>query len=142
MAVRTAEARWQGGLREGEGAVKVGAAGDFQPYSFETRFEESAGINPEELLGAAHAACYSMALSADLERAGYKPEEVHTKAQVFFEKLDAGWTVSRIHLIATARVPNIESASFQSAALEAKEGCPISRALKAVKVTLETELIN
>jgi osmotically inducible protein OsmC len=142
MAVRKADAKWQGGLREGSGQVRIGEAGQYQPYSFGSRFEEGVGINPEQLLGAAHAACYSMALSADLERAGFVPEEVQTKAQVFFEKIDPGWTVTRIHLIVAAKVPGIDPEAFDAATSAAKDGCPISRALKAVEVTLEAQLLT
>lgn len=112
-------------------------------YSFSSRFEEGAGTNPEELIAAAHAGCYSMALSGDLGRAGYTPDEVHTTAQVHITRGDSGFRITRIHLIAEARVPGIDEATFQEQAQKAKKGCPVSQALGAVEeITLEATLLK
>jgi osmotically inducible protein OsmC len=137
---RRASAQWRGGLKGGKGTVST-ASGALKgvPYSFSMRFENEPGTNPEELVAAAHAGCYSMALSAELERAGYQPESVETKATLFFEKLEAGWTTKSIHLDVTAKVPGADPAKFQAAAEAAKKGCPISRLLKT-DITMSARL--
>lgn len=140
MAIRRANAVWQGGLKGGKGEFSTAHGGVSGAYSFTTRFEEEPGTNPEELIGAAHAACYSMAFSAGLERAGFIPERVSTSAEVQFEKLDAGWRITKITLNCEAKVPGIDEAAFQSAAAAAKEGCPISNALKA-EIALNATLL-
>ena len=138
---RKASAQWNGGLKDGKGAISTdsGVLKDTQ-YSFSTRFEDGAGTNPEELIAAAHAGCYSMALSGQLTNAGSPPESVRTQATVTMEKTDAGFTVTGIHLDVTARVPGIDQAGFDTAANNAKAGCPISRLLKA-EITMDAKLV-
>jgi len=137
---REASAVWRGDLKGGAGtiSVKSGAPKDAS-YSFGTRFENGAGTNPEELIGAAHAGCFSMAFSAQLGNAGLKPESIATTATVTMEKLDAGWTVTEVHLDTVGRVPGASQEAFDKAANDAKAGCPISRLLNA-KVTLTARL--
>lgn len=133
MAIkRNASAQWNGSLKEGKGTISTdsGVLKDAQ-YSFGTRFENGVGTNPEELIAAAHAGCFSMALSAQLTNAGHPPDSVRTKATVTMDKTDAGFTVTGVHLDVTARVPGIDQAGFDKAANDAKNGCPISRLLKA-----------
>ena len=132
MPTRSANARWEGGLKDGKGRFAVGSGALEAPYSFGTRFEEEPGTNPEELIGAAHAACFSMALSGGLERGGNPPTSVETIARVEFNKQEAGFRISRITLDCTAEVPGLDDAAFQEAAEAAKTGCPISNALAAV----------
>ena len=137
---RKASAQWNGGLKDGKGTISTdsGVLRDTQ-YSFGTRFENGAGTNPEELIAAAHAGCFSMALSGQLTTAGNPPESIRTTANVTMEKTDAGFTVTKIHLDVTARVPGIDQAGFDTAANNAKTGCPISRLLKA-EITMEAKL--
>jgi len=137
---RRASAVWNGGLRDGNGAISTdsGVLSDTQ-YSFTTRFEDGIGTNPEELIAAAHAGCFSMALSAQLSEAGLTPEKIHTVAEVTLEKLDPGWTVTRVHLSVTAKIPGADRARFETAANEAKAGCPISRLLNA-QISMEAKL--
>ncbi len=133
MTIRKAEATWLGTLREGSGTMRV-SSGYFEgPYTYASRFEEAKGTNPEELLGAAHAGCYSMFLSALITKAGYTPTRIHTTATVH---LEAGPTITRIDLHTQAEVPGLDEATFLEKAEEAKQGCPVSKALAAV------ELIN
>ena len=137
---RKGSARWQGGLRDGRGTVST-ASGVLTdtPYSFSTRFEEGAGTNPEELLAAAHAGCFSMALSKQLEDAGLRADEINTTATVSLEKTDAGFTITRVHLDVAARIPGGDDAGFQTAANNAKAGCPVSRLFNA-EITMEARL--
>jgi osmotically inducible protein OsmC len=129
---RRATAVWQGGLRDGNGTLTTESKVlSNTPYSFSTRFEGSPGTNPEELLGAAHAGCFSMALSLQLGEAGIKPERIETKATITFEKLDAGFTITRSHLDVTVRAPGADRAKFDAAAQKAKSGCPLSKVLRA-----------
>ena len=141
MPVREATGIWEGGLRDGSGTVKTGSGALDTPYNFPSRFEEGDTTNPEELIGAAHAACYSMALSAGLEKAGYPATQVKTTAKVHFTKLDVGFRITEITLITKAKVPNISEADFKEQAEGAKTGCPISNAL-SVEITLDAELIS
>ena len=129
---RSANALWNGGLKDGKGTFSVpsGAFKDLA-YSFTTRFEDSPGTNPEELIAAAHAACFSMAFSGQLAKDGMAPKEISTKANLTMEKLEAGFTVTKIHLDVTAKVTGGNEEAFQKSAKAAKEGCPISRLLKA-----------
>jgi lipoyl-dependent peroxiredoxin len=129
---RSATAVWTGTLKEGNGRISVpsGILKD-APYSFLTRFENGKGTNPEELLGAAHAACFAMALSAQLGTMNFTPQSLQTTAALSLEKLDAGWTISKIHLDLRARIPGITQAAFESAAESAKANCPVSRLFKA-----------
>jgi osmotically inducible protein OsmC len=137
---RNASAVWQGSLRDGRGTVSTGSGVlSGTPYSFRTRFEEGTGTNPEELVAAAHAGCFSMALSAQLGNAGLTPESIRTMATLTFEKADAGWSVTAIHLDCVARVPGADQAAFNTAANEAKAGCPISRLLNT-NITLNARL--
>ncbi len=137
---RRASAQWRGGLKDGKGTVST-ASGALKgvPYNFSMRFGDEPGTNPEELVAAAHAGCFSMALSAELEKAGYRADSVETKATLDFEKTDAGWTAKSIHLDVAAKVPGADPAKFQAAADAAKKGCPISRLLKA-EITLTARL--
>jgi|SRR6185437_10747606 len=139
MVVRLAEAEWKGDLKSGKGSVKAGQ-GLQCAYSFTSRFESGAGSNPEELLGAAHASCFSMALSNALAGAGFTPTRVHTTAKVHLEKTDSGFAVTKIELETEADVPNIDDAKFQAEAEKSKKGCPISKALSAVPISLNAKL--
>ena len=137
---RKASAVWKGGLKDGKGAVS-GASGVLNntPYSFATRFENGKGTNPEELIAAAHAGCFTMALSAQLGTMNFTPQTLRTSAKLTLEKLDAGWTISKIHLDVSARVPGISASAFESAAASAKANCPVSRLLKA-EITMDAHL--
>jgi osmotically inducible protein OsmC len=129
---RNATAVWQGGLRHGKGTISTESkALDSAPYSFGTRFEGVAGTNPEELLGAAHAGCFSMALSLQLGEAGITPERIETKATVTLEKLETGFTITKVHLDVGVKAPGADRAKFEDAAQKAKAGCPLSKVLKA-----------
>jgi osmotically inducible protein OsmC len=139
MAVRTAKAVWRGGLKDGRGTASF--TGFEGSYSFPSRFEEGEGTNPEEMIGAAFAACFSMALSANLGGAGYTPDEVRTEARVHLEKGSEGFSLTRIDLVTEARVPGIDDAAFQEQASKAKAGCPIARALAVSDVRLEARLV-
>ena len=141
MAIRKAEAVWEGNLREGRGSVKLGSGAFEGAYSYSSRFEEGAGTNPEELIGAAHAGCYSMALSGDLAGAGYTPKSIHTTAQVYFERVEGKATITRIHLDTQAQIPGIDEKTFLEYAEGAKKGCPVSRALASVEITLNAGLV-
>lgn len=141
MAVRNAEAVWEGNLRQGKGVVKLGSGAFEGAYSFVSRFEEGAGTNPEELIGAAHAGCFSMALGADLENAGYTATRIHTTAHVHLETVDGKPTITKIHLDTEAEVPRIDETDFLEQAEGAKRGCPVSRALAGVEISLNARLI-
>jgi osmotically inducible protein OsmC len=140
--VRKASAVWNGSLKEGKGTISTdsGVLSKTQ-YSFSTRFENGAGTNPEELIAAAHAGCFTMALSAQLGNAGLTPENLETTAAVTLEKLDAGFTITKVHLDVTAKVPGADQAAFEKAAANAKAGCPISRLLKA-EITMTARLLG
>jgi osmotically inducible protein OsmC len=137
---RTASAVWSGGLKDGQGKISTesGVLAEAQ-YSFGTRFEEGKGTNPEELIAAAHAGCFSMALSAEIGKAGKTPEKIETEAAVTLLKTDAGFTVTAVHLKVKAKVPGWDPQSFKTTAEAAKAGCPISRLLNA-EITMETRL--
>lgn len=140
MAVRKADAVWNGTLREGDGKIK-GESGAFEvKYSFKTRFENEPGTNPEELIAAAHAGCFSMALSAGLVKAGHKPERIATTAAVTLDNVGGGFEITKIHLTTEGTVPGVTAEQFQEAAQAAKAGCPVSKALKAVEITLDAKL--
>ncbi|GAB3148894.1 OsmC family protein [Micromonospora sonneratiae] len=141
MPIRTASARWQGNLTDGSGTVRTGKGGLEGNYSFKSRFEEGEGTNPEELIGAAHAGCFSMALSKALADAGSPPTSVETTARVHFDKTDAGMTVTRIDLETVGDVPGLDEAEFGRFAEGAKANCPISRLLSAAaEITLTARL--
>jgi len=129
---RKASAIWKGGLKDGKGSVSS-ASGVLNntPYSFTTRFENGQGTNPEELIAAAHASCFSMALSVQLGTANLTPTSIETSATLTFEKLDSGWTITASHLDVVGRVPGADQATFQKLADNAKSGCPVSKVLKA-----------
>jgi lipoyl-dependent peroxiredoxin len=137
---RKASAVWRGGLRDGRGTISTdsGVLSDTQ-YSFSTRFEEGKGTNPEELIAAAHAGCFSMALSGQLGNAGLTAESINTTAAVTLDKTDAGFTITAVHLSVTARVPGASPEAFETAAANAKAGCPVSRLLNA-QITMEAKL--
>jgi lipoyl-dependent peroxiredoxin len=142
MATRTGSAEWRGDLKSGSGELTVGDGVFTGAYSFSSRFEDGDGTNPEELIAAAHAGCFSMALSGDLGRAGHEAESVETTATVHLEKVEAGFGITRIVLDTRARVPSIEEAEFQQVADGAKQNCPVSRALAAVpSIELNAELV-
>jgi osmotically inducible protein OsmC len=133
-------ARWQGGLKDGKGAIstKSGALNDY-PYGFASRFEGKPGTNPEELIGAAHAGCFTMALSLILGEAGLTADEMNTKADVTLEKLPDGFAITKVHLTLRGKVPGVDDAKFQELAAKAKAGCPVSKLLKA-EITLDAKL--
>ena len=138
---RAATAVWNGALRDGKGAISTqsGVLSE-APYSFVTRFENGKGTNPEELIAAAHAGCFTMALAAQLGTIKVTPENLRTSATVTLEKLDAGWTISKIHLEVAGRIPGMSAEAFQSAADSAKQNCPVSRLLKAeISMTAKLE---
>jgi osmotically inducible protein OsmC len=138
---RTASAVWKGGLKDGKGTVSTasGVLSNTQ-YSFGTRFEQGTGTNPEELIAAAHAACFAMALSGQLGEAGLVAETIEVSARVTLEKVAAGWTVTKSHLELSAKIPGADAAAFEKAAQSAKAGCPISRLLNA-EITLNAKLV-
>ncbi len=140
MMQRKASARWQGGLKDGSGTLNApsGVVRD-TPYSFSARFESQPGTNPEELIALAHAGCFSMALSGVLGESNLRPDSIDTTATVTLEKLDAGWTLSKIHLDVTAKIPGATDASLQAAAAKAKAGCPVSRVLRS-EITMSARL--
>jgi lipoyl-dependent peroxiredoxin len=135
-----ASAQWQGSLKEGAGTVSTGSGALVnKPYSFKTRFEGEQGTNPEELIGAAHAGCFSMAFSMILGNAGYTPDEIATEATITLEQKDGGFAITASHLEVNAEVPGIEDAEFQELANKAKEGCPVSKLLNAT-ITMNARL--
>jgi osmotically inducible protein OsmC len=141
MAIRTARAQWDGTLQEGKGNMALGSGAWQGPYSFASRFEDGQGTNPEELIGAAHAGCFSMALTAALGRGGFKPEQVKTEAKVHLMKQEAGFAITEIELDCQARVPGIDDAKFQEIADGAKKGCPVSKALAGTSIKLTAKLV-
>jgi osmotically inducible protein OsmC len=137
---RSASAVWQGNLKDGKGSISTESGVlSHTPYSFSTRFEKGHGTNPEELVAAAHAGCFSMALSAELGKAGITPDSIQTTANLTMDRLEAGWTVTAIHLEVNARIPGGDQGKFEAAANAAKAGCPISRLLNA-KITVEARM--
>jgi osmotically inducible protein OsmC len=134
-------AAWQGGLKDGKGAIstKSGALKDY-PYGFAARFEGKPGTNPEELIGAAHAGCFTMALSMILGEAGFTAEQMDTKSEITLEKQDDGFAITRAHLTLKAKIPGIDNAKFQELAAKAEKGCPVSKLLKA-EISLEASLL-
>ena len=139
---RHASAHWEGGLKDGKGSVSTQSGVlDKQQYSFGTRFEDGKGTNPEELIGAAHAGCYSMALSMILGEDGMTADSIDTKAEVTLEQVEGGFAITAVHLTLEASVPGADKAKFEEAAEKAKKGCPVSKLLKA-DITLDTTLKN
>jgi lipoyl-dependent peroxiredoxin len=143
MPKRTASAVWNGSLQEGAGTMKM-ASGSYEgPYSFQSRFQEGDGTNPEELIAAAHAGCFSMALSGELGGAGHDPESVETTATVHLDKVEGGFGITRIDLDTRVRAPGIDADEFQRLADSAKQNCPVSRALAAVEtISVNAELVG
>ncbi|MHB1459342.1 MAG: OsmC family protein [Armatimonadota bacterium] len=141
MPTRFAEAQWNGDLFKGDGTIKFGSGAFEGRYSFASRFESGTGTNPEELIGAAHAGCFSMALSGDLAKAGYKPESIHTTAMVHIDKDGDGFSIWKIELDTKVKVKGIEDFTFQDIAEGAKRGCPVSKALTGVSIVLTAKLI-
>lgn len=143
MPVRSGDAEWRGDLRSGGGQLSLGSGAFTGSYSFASRFEDDSGTpgtNPEELIAAAHAACYSMALANGLAQAGHRPESVRTTARVHLDRTEAGPSISRIDLRTRVRAPGTEEGELRAQAETAKAGCPVSRALAAVEITLEVDL--
>ena len=142
MAKRTANAVWEGTLREGKGTVKLGSGAFTGQYSFASRFEEGTGTNPEELIGAAHAGCFSMALAAGLTRGGFIPTRISTTASVSLEKVGEAFKITTIELTTEAEIPNIEEAAFLEQAETAKKNCPVSQALAGTNIKLNARLVG
>ena len=141
MLMRKAEAEWKGNLIQGNGRLAVGSGTFDLPYSFKARFEDGhPGTNPEELIGAAHAGCFTMALTAQLSRAGFAPTQIHTSATVALEKIGEAFAITRIELDTSAQIPGIDDATFQKYAADAKQNCPVSRALVGTKISLKATL--
>jgi lipoyl-dependent peroxiredoxin len=140
MAKRSSDAEWRGDLKTGAGTLKLGSGAFEGKYSFKSRFEDGPGTNPEELIAAAHAACFSMALSAALAGAGHKPTRIHTNATVNFGPVPGGFAISKIELETEGTVPGIDAATFEKTAQAAKKECPVSKALAAVEISLVATL--
>ena len=141
MAVRKAEAVWEGGIK-GKGKMKLGSGAFEGAYSFASRFENGTGTNPEELVGAAHAGCFSMALSFMLEQAGFTPRRVQTSAKVHIDKAGEGFRITAIELETEADIPGIDEKKFMELADGAKKGCPVSQALSGTEITLKAKLLS
>lgn len=142
MPVRNAEAVWEGNLQEGKGTMKLGSGAFEGPFSFATRFQEEPGTNPEELIGAAHAGCFSMFLSAVLSNAGFPPKRVQTTARVTLEQVDNAPWITKIHLNCQANVPGVDEATFMEKIDASKKGCPVSKALAGVEISVEANLTS
>ena len=139
---RDGSAVWSGGIKDGKGQVSTGSGAlKDQPYGFNTRFEDAPGTNPEELIGAAHAGCFTMALSGQLGQAGLTADELRTKATVSMEKVEGGFSITAVHLELVAKIPGASQEAFDKAANTAKENCPVSKLLNA-KITLDAKLEN
>jgi osmotically inducible protein OsmC len=139
---KTASAHWQGGIKDGKGTISTeSGALNKVPYGFNTRFEDQPGSNPEELLGAAHAGCFSMALSKELGDAGMTAESIETRADVTLDKQDGGFAITAVHLSLRAKIPGADRTAFEKAVETAKTGCPVSKVLNA-EITLEAVLDN
>lgn len=142
MPSRKAEAKWEGNLMEGNGRLTLGSGAFDGPYSFKSRFEEGqSATNPEELIGAAHAGCFTMALTAQLSRAGSPPTRIHTTAQVKLEKVGDAFSITKIDLNTEAEIPGIDDPTFQKYASEAKQNCPVSKALAGTEISLNAKLL-
>lgn len=141
MPVRKAEAVWEGNLLKGRGKMKLGSGAFEGAYSFSSRFEDGTGTNPEELIGAAHAGCFSMAFSLFLEKAGYTPEYIRTAAKVHIDRVGEGFRITSVELDTEAKVPGIDEKTFQQQAEDAKTGCPVSQALAGTEIRLNARLM-
>jgi lipoyl-dependent peroxiredoxin len=142
MAIRTGQGIWEGDLKSGKGKVKLGSGAFEGQYSFSSRFEEGIGTNPEELIGAAHAGCFSMALSNMLAETGFAPRKIDTTAKVHLNKTEEGFKITLIELYTEAEVPGIDNKRFQELAESAKKNCPVSQALSATEIKLQANLIT
>ena len=142
MPVRQAEAIWKGDLKGGKGTIKLGSGAFDGQYSFGTRFENGRGTNPEELIAAAEAGCFSMALSAGLGKSGFTPESIHTIAKVSLDKQGEGFAITRIDLVVEAKIPNIDEQTFRKHAEDAKANCPVSKSLAGTKINLDAKLLQ
>ncbi len=140
MPTRTATAEWKGSLRDGSGSMKMESGSYEGPFSFQSRFKEGEGTNPEELIGSAHAGCYSMQLSGELGGRGITPESVQTEARVEVSKTEGGFSITKIDLVTKVRAPGLDESTFQEAAEAAKVNCPVSRALQAVDISIDASL--
>jgi len=140
MPVRTSSATWEGNLEDGHGSMRVGSGAYEGPYSFRSRFKHGDGTNPEELIAAAHAGCFSMALAADLTQAGYAPRRIQTQANVHLDRSGDGFAITNIDLQTEAKVPGLEDAAFRDYAEKTKANCPVSKALTAIKIHLTARL--
>ena len=140
MTVRKAEAQWTGSLREGRGEIALESGAFRGPYTFKARFEEGKETNPEELLGAAHAACFTMALTALLARQQLTPTKIHTTASVHIEQVPGGFSIPRIDLQTRATIPGIDAEKFAALAADAKQNCPVSKVLAAAEISLDAKL--
>jgi osmotically inducible protein OsmC len=141
MAIRTADAEWSGNLAQGKGRVRLGAGAYLGTYDFDSRMGDGMGTNPEELLGAAHAGCFSMALALELSKVGATVERIHTSAKVHFDEHDGGWSIHRIDLETEASVSGVSPAAFEEHAQHAKKNCPVSRALAGVDIQVQAKLL-
>lgn len=141
MPVRHSNAVWNGNLKDGHGTMKLGGGAWEGAYSFPSRFEDGTGTNPEELIAAAHAGCFSMALSAGLGKGGHNAARVSTTAKVHLNPVEGGFGITKIELSTEAEVPGIDDATFQEFARNAKEGCPVSKALASVEIVLTAKLV-
>ncbi len=142
MPVRKAEAVWEGDLLKGKGRMKLGSGAFDGAYSFSSRFEDGLGTNPEELIGAAHAGCFSMALSLFIEKAGFRPERIQTSAKVHIDKVGEGFRITSIELETEAKIPGIDEKTFLEQAEAVKKGCPVSQALAGTEITLKARLLK
>ena len=142
MPTRTAHARWEGTIKEGKGTVDLGNGAFKGAYSFRSRFEDGAGTNPEELLGAAHAGCFAMALALVLGMAGFPPEYIDSTARVTVKPEDGGFKITKSHIVCEAKVPGIDRPTFERHAETAKANCPVSQALAGTDITLEATLVG
>jgi lipoyl-dependent peroxiredoxin len=141
MTIRTAQAEWRGDLAHGSGHMRFGSGAFDGPYDFRSRMGEGKGTNPEELLGAAHAGCFSMALALELTKAGITVNSIHTTAKVHFEEHDGGWSIQRIDLDTEASISEMAAEAFEKHAQDAKKNCPVSRALSGVDIHLRAKLL-
>jgi len=142
MPARQAEAVWEGNLQQGHGTVKLGSGAFEGQYSFSSRFENGTGTNPEELIGAAHAGCYSMALAHALGEAGHSPTRIHTTAKVYLQKTPDGFSIPQVDLVTEAEVPGLDDHDFQHVAEQAKKNCPVSKLLAGAEITLDAKLTD
>jgi len=141
MPVRQSDAEWRGNLQSGKGTMRLGSGAFEGAYSFPSRFESGQGTNPEELIAAAHAGCFSMAFSHGLSQAGHEPKRVHTTARVHLEKVGGGFSITRIELDCEAEIPGIDEGTFRQQAEEAKKNCPVSKVLTGAEITLNARLV-